>query len=119
LRIPPRENKLSDDERVRFTEMSRWAAHVTTLSAGSIVIIATFAEKFEGRGPGFLLAIAAVGFAATIVAGLATAQFTIWKIGVRGNLDLVIPMLLSLLVTCVAFVIALVSLASFAAIAVT
>lgn len=43
--------------------MGRFLAHITTLSSGSIVVLATFAESFSGKGPAWLLAVSAVGFA--------------------------------------------------------
>jgi fatty acid desaturase len=116
LGIPAAENDLNDDERLRFTEISRWGAHVTTLSAGSIVIIATFAEKFEGRGPGVLLAIAAVGFALAIAAGLVSSLFIVLSIGDEQYPEVSFG---ALLVMGLAFIVALVSLAVFAAYAVT
>jgi hypothetical protein len=59
-----------DVERWALEEFGRLVVHMNTLSAGSIVVIATFADKFNGRGPGWPLAIAVAGFALTILACL-------------------------------------------------
>src|ERR671939_116736 len=58
-------------------EIVRLLAHLDTLSAGAIVVIATFAENFAGRAPGGFLALAVVGFAITIFSSLISAFFLI------------------------------------------
>jgi len=49
-----------------IAEVIRFLTHMDTLSAGSIVVIATFAEKFSGRAPGGYLAVAVSSFAFSI-----------------------------------------------------
>ncbi len=71
--MPP----LSETSRFRFVEIGRYLAHVNTLSAGSIVVIATFAQKFHGQGPGWLLAVSVAGFAAAIAAGVGASISTL------------------------------------------
>lgn len=68
---------LSETTRFAMAEAGRFLAHVNTLSAGSIVVIATFAEKFRGQAPGWLLAASVIGFAIAIAAGIACSALVL------------------------------------------
>jgi len=116
----------NETDLLRFQEAGKYLTHLNTLSAGSIVVLATFADKFHNRGPGWLLAIAALGFAFAIAASLVAyyaltriLQFTaaemrageyFWFGGIYG---------VGFKVAGFLFVLALFCLALFAAIAVT
>ena len=109
-------------ERRRAEELSKWVVHVNTLSAGSIVILATFAEKFHDRGPGWLLAIAAIGFAVAIAAGLLgyTSMTAVWHWGIDARIDQRMNFVeWCFFVEMIAFGVALSCFAVFAAFAVT
>jgi hypothetical protein len=116
-------NELTEDERLVFTETGRYLAHVNTLSAGSIVVLATFADKFAGRGPSWLLAMSALGFAVAIATSLLSYAFTIAVVESAHTPDVRQLMERSgerFLATCLgAFGLALGCLAVFAALAVT
>jgi hypothetical protein len=109
--------------RERIAPISQFLTHVDTLAAGSIVVIATFAEKFQGRAPGGLLAISVICFAVAIVFSL----FGFWVLmAMHATADPNAPetlgggsLAVGLIGTALAFVVGLVFLAIFAALAVT
>ena len=112
--------QLAETTRERYGEMGRFLGHVTTLSSGSIVVLATFAEKFSGKGPTWLLAVSAVGFAAAIALGLVCWICTISLLNDDARVG-PMPRIAagSLFGTGAAFAVALACLAVFAAYAVT
>jgi len=58
---------------MRLVEAAHFQLHVTTPSSGSIVVLATFAEKFKGQGHTWLLALSAAGFIIAIAVAVLTA----------------------------------------------
>jgi hypothetical protein len=112
--------QLAETTKERYGEMGRFLAHITTLSSGSIVVLATFAERFSGKGPTWLLAVSAAGFATAIGLGLVCWICTISLLHDDARAT---PMRWlasrSLFGTGAAFAVALACLAVFAAFAVT
>jgi hypothetical protein len=118
-REPEHGRRLTEDDRHRYTEIARFLVHIDTLSAGSILVLATLAEKFEGAGPSWLLAVSVFGFALTIIVSLlcylATIGFMSHQEPSEGEINFAS---FSLITACIAFAIALSTLAVFAAFAV-
>ena len=121
---PDEDETFEPDENWRsyIAETTRFLAHIATVSAGSIVVIATFAEKFSNRGPDRLLAVAAVGFAVAIAGTLAAyaAAISIYEAASESEVDRVTTIVaFAMAISFIAFALALTCFAVFAAYAVS
>lgn len=114
--------EVDENWRSYIAETTRFFAHINTVSAGSIVVIATFAEKFSNRGPDWLLAVAAVGFAVAIAGTLAAylGVITVYEAKSASEVDRITTLAaIAMAISFFAFALALACFAVFAAFAVS
>jgi len=110
----------TEDDRAQLLEIGRYLTHINTLASGSVVVIATFADKFRGDGPGWLLVASLVFFALTLFAGLFAMLINIGIMGTARESDTRLNLFAWFTIfALLAFTVALVCLSVYAAIAVT